>query len=157
MNIIGKTTIHPFFFYSGKVFGYIIWMNSLILLFGIDIVGKQPNSTLLFLSYLLFVIALIIIILSLINLGRNTTLGLPLQNTKFVTAGLYRFSRNPTYLGFGLLTVASIIFAGSLIVLIAGISSLAIYHFIILGEEKFLEKKFGAEYIEYKKKVRRYI
>ena len=44
-----------------------------------------------------------------------------------------------------------------IIFLLPGLYSIIIYHFIILGEEKFLESRFGKDYIEYKQKVRRYI
>jgi protein-S-isoprenylcysteine O-methyltransferase Ste14 len=40
---------------------------------------------------------------------------------------------------------------------VPGIYSIVVYHLIIIGEEKFLEKAFREAYLEYKKKVRRYI
>jgi protein-S-isoprenylcysteine O-methyltransferase Ste14 len=157
MNIIGKTTIHPFFFFTGKIVGYLVWTTSLVSLLGYPISFRQPNEGLLLLSYILFAIALILSAISILNLGRSTTLGLPLKKTEFKTGGLYRYSRNPMYLGFGLLTIASIIFNPSPLILILGLYSLLIYHFIILGEEKFLEKRFGERYLAYKEKIRRYI
>jgi protein-S-isoprenylcysteine O-methyltransferase Ste14 len=45
----------------------------------------------------------------------------------------------------------------NIIVIILGIYSIITYHLIILGEEKFLEERFGDEYFSYKNKVRRYI
>jgi len=38
-----------------------------------------------------------------------------------------------------------------------GLYSMVIYHFIILGEERFLEGRFGFNYLSYKTRVRRYL
>ncbi len=157
MDLIGKTTIHPLFFYTGKILGYITWILFLLSMFNIFIISRQPIEFLKILSYMLFTIGLIIVVISLINLGRSTRLGLPSENTTLKINGLYRFSRNPMYLGFDLLTLASIVFIANIIIAIIGVYSIVIYHFIIIGEEKFLEKRFGSEYINYKRKVRRYI
>ena len=61
------------------------------------------------------------------------------------------------YLGFDLLTLASIIFHINIVIALMGIYSLLIYHTIILGEEKYLERTFGEEYIKYKAQTRRYL
>jgi protein-S-isoprenylcysteine O-methyltransferase Ste14 len=100
---------------------------------------------------------LIIIVISCINLGNSNRLGLPVGNTKLKVTGLYKLSRNPMYLGFNLLTISSVIFTLNIVTALMGIYSILIYHFIILAEEKFLEERFGSEYIEYKKRVGRYI
>jgi protein-S-isoprenylcysteine O-methyltransferase Ste14 len=84
-------------------------------------------------------------------------LGLPTEKTILKTNGIYRFSRNPMYFGFNLLTIASMLYWININVIILGIYSIIIYHLIILGEEKFLEERFGDEYFSYKKIVRRYI
>ncbi len=157
MDLIGKTTIHPLFFYTGKISGYITWILFLLSIFNIFIISRQPIEFLKISSYMLFTIGLIIVVISLINLGRSTRLGLPSENTILKINGLYRFSRNPMYLGFDLLTLASIVFIANIIIAIIGVYSIIIYNFIIIGEEKFLEKRFGSEYINYKRKVRRYI
>ncbi len=61
------------------------------------------------------------------------------------------------YLGFDLFTLASIVFTANIIIAIIGIYSIIIYHYIIIGEEHFLEKRFGNEYMTYKRNVRRYV
>ena len=144
MNVIGKTTIHPIFFYSGKILGYIVWIWYLSF-------GYYK-----FFSCLSVCLGLVIIVLSLINLGRSTRLGLPTEKTSLKTNGLYQFSRNPMYLGFDLLTIGSILYSANWLIFFAGVYSIVVYHFIILGEEKFLAQRFGTEYQAYKNKVRRY-
>jgi protein-S-isoprenylcysteine O-methyltransferase Ste14 len=89
-------------------------------------------------------------------LGKSTRLGLPSDDTQLKTNGLYKYSRNPMYVGFNLITIASIIYTLHWIIIILGVYSLIIYHLIIKGEEKFMMKRFGEEYKNYQLKVSRY-
>ena len=156
MNPIGKTTINPVLFYSGKVCGYVTWI-----LFAASAAGMltviQPHETLRIPALIGAGIGLFIVIISLVNLGSSTRLGLPEENTAFKEDGLYRFSRNPMYLGFNLLTLSSMLFCADILVAVAGIYSMAVYHLIILGEEAFLKQRFGEVYLEYMRRVRRYV
>ena len=61
------------------------------------------------------------------------------------------------YVGFNLLTISSIIYTNSIFISIIGIYSIIIYHFIIIGEEKFLERTFKSKFVKYKENVKRYI
>ncbi len=94
--------------------------------------------------------------------GLFSKLGTPLkpfeESTVVVTTGMFRFTRNPMYLGMvvGLLGVA--IFLGSLVSLLPVPVFVAIIHFqFIVHEERFMEELFGQEYLTYKRKVRRWI
>ena len=157
MKIIGRTTINPLIFYSGKVCGYITWIILLgNLLNTIPCKGIQ-NIFLRIFSIFFTAIGLIIVIISLVNLGKSTRLGLPTEKTTLKTTGIYRFSRNPMYFGFNLLTIASMVYCINIFLLLIGIYSIVTYHLIIIGEEKFLEERFGDEYFSYKNRVRRYI
>lgn len=78
------------------------------------------------------------------------------RQNKLITNGIYSFSRNPiylglflTYLGYGLaLRSYAIIFA---------FLKLGYYWYSIKNEERLLEHFFNQSYLEYKKKVRRFI
>ncbi|MDX9955224.1 MAG: isoprenylcysteine carboxylmethyltransferase family protein [Anaerolineae bacterium] len=155
MKLIGKPPINPIIFYSGKVAGYAVWLVLLIEL--ISITGTDQLSIRKSFALLLTGISFVIIVVSLINLGSSTSLGLPQENTEIRTGGLYKISRNPMYLGFNILSLSAILYINSFIILIFGIYSIITYHLIILAEEKFLEDRFGNGYLEYKSKVRRYI
>ena len=157
MDIVGKTTINPILFYTGKISGYITWIILLLLMLGIDLIKRLSFGYNDYISYVILLIGLVFVIFSSINLGSSTRLGLPYENTVFKTNGLYTISRNPMYLGFNLITISSLIYTLNLWVMILGIYSIIIYHLIILGEEKFLEKRFGKEYANYKEKIRRYL
>ncbi|MBU0528577.1 isoprenylcysteine carboxylmethyltransferase family protein [bacterium] len=157
MELIGKTTINPILFYSGKIAGYFTWMVLFLLILNINLFDKISFGYNDYLSIAILIIGLIFVVLSLINLGRSTRLGLPSENTVLKTNGLYKISRNPMYLGFDLLTISSMIYTLNLFIIVLGIYSITIYHLIIVGEEQFLEKRFGLEYTNYKKKIRRYL
>lgn len=74
-----------------------------------------------------------------------------------VTSGIYRYTRNPMYLGMALVYVALSVFADSLIAL-AGlpVALAAMYYGVIAREERYLEVKFGERYRQYKREVRRW-
>ncbi|MBP8084021.1 MAG: isoprenylcysteine carboxylmethyltransferase family protein [Spirochaetes bacterium] len=157
MKIIGKETIHPFLFYSGKTAGYIIWVLYVTAFFELTNIKMISFKWLDCVSYFTFLLGLFFIILSLINLGKSTSLGLPDEKTVFIKKGLYRFSRNPMYVGFNLFTISSVLINANPFLLIFALYSIVVYHFIIKGEENFLEKRFAGDYINYKNKVRRYL
>ena len=157
MNILGQPAIHPGLFYSGKISGYFTWVILLAGVTGIQLVECHNFSWNRPVSVVLLISGLIFIVLSSIYLGKSTRLGLPSEETDLKTAGIYRYSRNPMYLGFNLITLSSALFSMNMIILVPGLYSIVIYHFIILGEERFLSKRFGREYLDYKEKVRRYL
>ena len=156
MQIIGKPTINPFLFYSGKIAGYLSW-GLFFVHFFVNLNQIDNPISLRYISYLIFCIGLVISIISILNLGSSTTLGIPEKKTEFKNKGLYKFSRNPMYLGFNLLTIASILHTMNFIVLGLAIYSIVIYHLIVLGEEEFLKSRFDNDYRQYCKSVRRYI
>ena len=157
MELIGKATINPIIFYTGKISGYLTWIILLLMLFGIELVDNKPTIVMQSVSVFILLIGLIFTVVSLINLGKSTRLGLPSNDTELKTNGLYKFSRNPMYLGFDFITLAAMIYAFHWIIIILGVYSLITYHLIIKGEEDFMTKRFGDEYNKYTMKVRRYL
>lgn len=82
----------------------------------------------------------------------------PEQTHKLVTDGFYGYTRNPMYLAllFGLL--AWVVWLGSPLALLGPLFFvLFITRFQIQPEERILKQKFGEEYKEYLKKVRRWL
>ena len=83
----------------------------------------------------------------------------PLEaSTSLVTTGLFGITRNPMYLGFVLILSGIAILLGSLtpyvVVLVFVIFIDTVF---IKYEEKKLEETFGQAWLEYRKKVRRWI
>lgn len=78
--------------------------------------------------------------------------------TAIVTGGPYRLTRNPAYLGMALV-YAGIAFLADAPWALVPLPPvlLAINNGVILREERYLERKFGSEYLDYKSQVRRWI
>jgi protein-S-isoprenylcysteine O-methyltransferase Ste14 len=81
-----------------------------------------------------------------------------LPTTAIVTTGPFRFSRNPLYVTLTLLTVGLTLAFDTWWGAILLLPVLAIMHFgVILREERYLERKFGEPYRDYRSRVRRYL
>jgi protein-S-isoprenylcysteine O-methyltransferase Ste14 len=78
--------------------------------------------------------------------------------TAIVTSGPYRFTRNPAYLGMALTYVGIALLSSALWVLVPLPVVLAVIdRGVIAREERYLERKFGEEYLGYKRTVRRWV
>ncbi len=76
---------------------------------------------------------------------------------EIVRTGVFRFTRNPMYLGVALLQTAIGVGLGNLwIVLLVPFSCALVDLTAIRPEEAYLERKFGDFYLEYKRSVRRW-
>lgn len=156
MEIAGKPTINPVLFFTGKICGYATWVILVLELFNVQAVTVRSFLFSWKLSFVSLGAGVFFLVASSINLGRSTRIGLPKEQTELKISGVYRISRNPMYVGFNLVTISSVLYTLNPYVLIMAIYSIVIYHYIILGEEKFLENRFGDEYLNYCKKTRRY-
>lgn len=91
--------------------------------------------------------------------GRAGTSALPFRPAStLVGAGPYRWTRNPMYLGltFMLLGVG-LLLGRTWIALSALLAALVIDRYAIAREERYLERTFGASYLDYKRRVRRWL
>lgn len=80
------------------------------------------------------------------------------EATVLVTDGLYRFSRNPMYLGMFIMLLGFAFMMGRLGALLPlPIFVLIIHKRFVIAEESFLEAAFGQKYLDYKSRVRRWI
>jgi protein-S-isoprenylcysteine O-methyltransferase Ste14 len=78
--------------------------------------------------------------------------------TAIVTTGPYRLTRNPAYLGMALIYVGIALLADALWALVPLPVVLAVIgRGVIAREERYLERKFGAEYTDYRAGVRRWL
>ena len=78
--------------------------------------------------------------------------------TVIVSTGPYRFTRNPIYLAFSLLQLGIAIWVNSLWLLATLVGAVAVIHYVVIPkEEEYLERRFGAQYLDYKRSVRRWL
>lgn len=118
-----------------------------------------PHQTLV--SILILLIGILILIIPVTNFIKYKTTINPIEFkkvNKLVTSGIYKYSRNPMYLGLLLIVISSSI----LYLNIYSVSTPIFFYywinrFQIQREEIFLTEKFGKEYLSYKTKTRRWI
>lgn len=73
------------------------------------------------------------------------------------THGLYRISRHPIYVAFLIIVTGIGIMSASWMFLAFCALCMILNHFTILAEERFCLEKYGNDYAEYMKTVRRYL
>lgn len=79
-------------------------------------------------------------------------------STRIVTHGVYGATRNPMYLGFVLAGIGVAVLADSWWGLLGAVAgALLLDRLVIVREERYLERKFGEEYLAYKRRVRRWL
>jgi protein-S-isoprenylcysteine O-methyltransferase Ste14 len=79
-------------------------------------------------------------------------------SSTLVSTGPYKFTRNPMYLSLALLTLAFALFLNTWwIVVLLFPALLAVQRFVIVHEEKYLRRRFGADYEAYARHVRRWL
>ncbi|MFL6520010.1 MAG: methyltransferase family protein [Chthoniobacterales bacterium] len=75
-----------------------------------------------------------------------------------VAAGPFRFTRNPLYLGMTLLYCGLTLVSNSWWGFVLLVPVLLLTHFgVVTREERYLERKFGDSYRQYRARVRRYL
>lgn len=111
-----------------------------------------------FLAILLIVAGLTVALLATRRFGAAGTRVEPWAPTSaIVTDGVYRYTRNPMYLGMILLSFGlGLLFRSPGSLLLVPLAAAAIAVFVIPREEAYLEHKFGADYLAYRKRVRRW-
>lgn len=82
----------------------------------------------------------------------------PEKASSLVTAGVYRITRNPMYVGLAIILGAWAIRLGSLLSM-AGVVIFMLYitRFQIIPEERVMREKFGEQHEKYHSKVRRWL
>ena len=82
----------------------------------------------------------------------------PETTSSLVTGGIYRFTRNPMYVGLAVVLLAWAVFVSSPLALLGPlVFILYMTRFQIIPEERVLSAMFGTAYSEYQAKVRRWL
>jgi protein-S-isoprenylcysteine O-methyltransferase Ste14 len=104
---------------------------------------------------------IVVIVSARLSLSRARTTWRPAQPrraTNLVTSGVYRFSRNPIYLGMLLALLAwAVALASPLALALSAVFVLYMDRFQIRPEERALTAVIGDEYRDYVRRVRRWL
>lgn len=141
----------PLIFLSGLLIGgFISWFYPRVFL---------PNLVGYILGGALIFVGLAIIFIAKAKMAKVKTNIEPWKpTTAILSDGIYGISRNPIYVAMVLIYLGVVLLFNSLWMLPPLILVLVVMHYgVILREEKYLGEKFGAEYLNYKEKVRRWI
>lgn len=107
------------------------------------------HSTSLFFGGIIYLVGIILVFFSTINFAAS-------QQKRMRTEGLYRFSRNPMYVGYFFFFLGCVLLTVSILLFICLACFQISSHWIILSEERWCKEQFGGDYLVYQKKVRRY-
>ncbi len=108
---------------------------------------------------ILTAVGVIVFVISVAQMKDNWRAGVQREEkTNLVTTGIYSVSRNPAFLGFDLMYIGILFSFFNWYLCVATVITLVLFHLQIINvEEEFLAEAFGEEYLQYKKKVCRYI
>ena len=82
----------------------------------------------------------------------------PETATALVTRGIYRFTRNPMYLGFTLVLLAAALYLRSVAaLLVVPVFVAYLTAFQVIPEERALAARFGAAFAAYRQRARRWL
>ena len=117
-----------------------------------QIIQVSPFSYLV--GFLIIIIACIILLIAINDLGRNLSpFPRPINNSNLVTKGIYRFTRHPMYYSLIFISFGVFITKLSTYYLFLTLSLALIIKFKITLEEKYLNNKFK-NYLLYKNEVK---
>ncbi len=107
-----------------------------------------------FVGFLIIIIAFIILLVSIKDLGRNLSpFPRPKNNSNLVTKGIYRFIRHPMYYSVIFISFGVFLIKLSIYHLFLSISLILVIKFKIALEEQYLKNKFK-NYFLYKNEVK---
>ena len=90
--------------------------------------------------------------------GADTTLRTDKPVSSLVQDGPFRYSRNPGYLSLAMIYAGIAILRNALLaILLLPLLVLVTQRELIEREERYLERTFGEEYLDYKRRVRRWV
>lgn len=125
----------------------------------VSIAGKFQlwNGAVCWIGLAIAALGVAVFIIAMYTMRDSWRAGIPEKDkTELVTGGIYRYSRNPAFLGFDLLYIGILLAFFNAVHLLAAGYAVGMLHLQILQEERYLTGAFGEAYREYKSHVGRY-
>ena len=100
----------------------------------------------------------LLVVAAQLGMGASWRVGIDHENrTGLVNTGLYRFSRNPIYVGFVFVLLGQFLVFSNWILLVYMVAAIWLFHRQVSREEEYLRNHYGQQYSEYCGRVRRYL
>jgi len=139
-----------------------IAISYLLIAFGLDLLFPTqkiiifPNNLI---GVLIIVGGISLIVSAAILFKKEGTPKNPFKKpTVMISSGPYKFTRNPMYVGVTLVSLGISVLIGTYIMFLAPLAFFLTINFTFIPrEEKIMENLFGQKYLDYKKKVRRWL
>jgi len=153
----GRCPIKPVLFRTGKGAMGISWACLFFHALGLNLNLFRVPPVLDYVSGFLVFGGIAFAFPAFLRLGDGSRFGLPREPIEIQTGGIYGISRNPMYLGFYLVTLASLLLVPNPVNVCAGVVGIVLHHRVVLAEERFLLEAYGSSYAAYMRRVRRYL
>ena len=135
----------------------LMWLASRVTVGGLGVAESFRRP----LAVMLIIVGTALIVAARVALERAGTTWHPTEpgrTTALVTSGVYRISRNPTYLGMHVVLLSwAVMLASPAAVLLSLLFVVYIGRFQIRPEESILSVSLGQEYRDYSERVRRWV
>jgi len=115
------------------------------------------NNTFRSVGVVIGIISILVFFLSVYTMKDSWRAGITDDETELITNGIYKYSRNPAFLGFYLIYISILLMFFNYLLLVVSLLAIVSLHLQVLQEEKSLESIFNKEYNKYRKKVYRYL
>lgn len=123
---------------------------------GIFIVKEFLMAELRIAGIVIGVIAVLFFALATITMKNSWRVGIPEEKTALITNGIYKWSRNPAFVGFDLLYFSMCLMFFNIPLILVSVWAAVMLHLQILQEEEHMYHMFGEEYDKYRKHTLRY-
>jgi len=157
VDMDGEPPIDKRIFYTSKYAILALWAVTVVQAWGVNLSLVTAPGWLRWVSLVLWVGGFTLLFIGRLGLADSFRIGSPKESTHLKVGGLFRFSRNPMYVGVYATILAGVLYTLNPIVLLVGVFVVAVHHRIVLAEEQHLHKTFGEEYTDYCRRVRRYL
>lgn len=157
IDMEGRPPIDRTLFLLSKSAMIIPWAAMVAQGFGVDLALTRVPQVLKGMSLGLWIAGWGLLLAGRLGLGGSFRVGCPKEETTLRTDGIFRYTRNPMYVGLDATLLAASLYTLNPLVLIAGIGIAGVHHRIILAEEECLRKMRGQDYDEYCRRVGRYL
>jgi len=157
VDMDGAPPINKVIFLSSKYLILLIWAAMVAHSWGRDLsLFAVPDSS-RWIALCLWCSGFILLFSGRLGLGDSFRIGSAKERTNLTVGGLFRFSRNPMYLGMFTTLLAAVLYTLNPLLLAGVTYVIVVHHKIVLAEEQHLRGVFGEQYTQYCSRVRRYL